>query len=116
MTIRNMNLLFRWDNPDRIPDNIVRAQKYLDNAVLKDTDPYVPMRTGVLKKSGVLGTRIGSGLVEYVAPYAWKCYYGVHIRFSKSRHPLAQAKWFEASKAVNKNKWLEQVRSFARRR
>lgn len=53
----------------------------LDNAVLKDTDKYVPMRTGVLKKSGVLGTRVGSGEIVYIAPYAKKCYYGVTIRF-----------------------------------
>lgn len=116
MTFRNMNLLFRWNRPDRIPDNVERAQKFLDSTVLKDTDPYVPMRTGVLKKSGILGTRIGSGLIEYIAPYARKCYYGVHIRFNKFYHPLAQAKWFEASKAVNKDKWIRQVRSFADRR
>ena len=106
---------FFWNNRDRMPSNLERAQAYLDNAVLKDTDKYVPMRTGVLKKSGVLGTRVGSGEIVYIAPYAKKCYYGVTIRFSKSRHPLAQAKWFEASKAVNKRTWIAQVRKIAGR-
>lgn len=105
-----------WTNRDRFPQSCARAQKYLDNAVLKDTDKYVPMRTGVLKKSGILGTRIGSGLIEYAAPYAKKMYYGVTIHFSKSRHPLAQAMWFEASKAVNKAQWLREVRRIAGRR
>lgn len=97
----------------RTAENLARAQKYLDSTVLKDTDKYTPMHTGFLKKSGVLGTRIGSGLVEYIAPYARKCYYGVNIKFRKTMHPLAQAKWFEASKAVNKAAWLTAVRRIA---
>lgn len=109
------NLSFLWNNRNRLPANMRRAQAYLDNAVLKDTDKYVPMRTGTLKKSGVLGTQIGSGEIDYIAPYAKPCYYGVNIRFSKSRHPLAQAKWFEASKAVNKRSWIAGVRKIAGR-
>ena len=106
----NLSANFRWNNRNRIPQNIEKAQKYLDSQVLKDTDKYVPMRTGILAKSGILGTRIGSGEIEYIAPYARKLYYGVTIRLSKSRHPLACAKWFEASKAVNKRSWLTEVR------
>ena len=107
---------FEWHDRKRLPDNYKRAQAYLDNAVLKDTDKYVPMRTGILARSGMLGTRIGSGVIEYIAPYAKKLYNGVNIRFSKSRHPLAQAKWFEASKAVNKQSWLTGVRRIAGKR
>lgn len=109
----NLNAQFRWNDRNRIPQNIERAQKYLDSQVLKDTDKYVPMRTGILAKSGILGTRIGSGEIEYSAPYAKRMYYGVTIRFSKSRHPLACAKFFEASKAVNKKSWLTEVRRIA---
>ena len=109
----NLSANFRWNNRNRIPQNIEKAQKYLDSQVLKDTDKYVPMRTGILAKSGILGTRIGSGEIEYIAPYARKLYYGVTIRLSKSRHPLACAKWFEASKAVNKRSWLTDVRRIA---
>ena len=85
----NINAEFQWNNRNRISGNIERAQKYLDSQVLKDTDKYVPMRTGILAKSGIIGTRIGSGEIEYSAPYARKVYYGVNINFSKSRHPLA---------------------------
>ncbi len=109
----DLNAHFQWHDRDRIPRNVMRAQKYLDNIVLKDTDKYVPMRTGILAKSGIIGTRIGSGELEYSAPYARKVYYGVNINFSKSRHPLAQAKFFEASKAVNKKSWLAGVRRIA---
>lgn len=109
----NLNAHFQWNNRNRIPQNVEQAQKYLDSQVLKDTDKYVPMRTGILVKSGILGTRIGSGEIEYIAPYAKKLYYGVTIKLSKSRHPLACAKWFEASKAVNKRSWLAEVRKIA---
>ena len=112
----DLNVSLRWHDRDRVSDNTQAAQAYLDSAVLRDTDKYVPMRTGVLKKSGILGTRIGSGHIEYIAPYAKKLYYGTRIRFSTSRHPLAQAKWFEASKAVNKQSWLAAVRRIAGRR
>ncbi len=107
---------FKWHNRKRLPENYKRAQAYLDSAVLKDTDKYVPMRTGILARSGILGTRIGSGIIEYIAPYAKKLYYTMHARFSRSRHPLAQAKWFEASKAVNKKSWLTGVRQIAGKR
>lgn len=109
----NLDAHFQWNDRNRIPQNVIRAQKYLDSQVLKDTDKYVPMRTGILVKSGILGTRLGSGEIEYIAPYAKKLYYGATIRFSKSRHPLACAKWFEASKAVNKRSWLTEVRRIA---
>lgn len=52
-----------------------KVQKYIDNEVLRLSDPYVPFDTGVLKMSGKLGTVIGSGLVMYVAPYAHQQYY-----------------------------------------
>lgn len=109
----SVNANFEWNNRDRISGNIERAQKYLDSQVLKDTDKYVPMRTGILAKSGIIGTVIGSGELEYSAPYARRVYYGVNINFSKSRHPLACAKFFEASKAVNRKSWLDEVRRIA---
>ncbi len=84
-----------------------RAQKYIDNEVLKDSDEYVPMRTGNLRNSGIRGTVLGSGMVVYNAPYAAKCYYGTHIKFSKNLHPKATAQWFEKAKAVNRQKWID---------
>ena len=52
-----------------------KVQKAVDSEVLRRSDPYVPMDTGFLKKSGVLGTKIGSGEVVYNAVYANKNYY-----------------------------------------
>lgn len=85
-----------------------RAQQWLDNEVLKDCDPYVPMRTGNLVRSGQRGTRLGSGQVVYNAPYAAKCYYG-NFKFSKDKHPQATRQWFEKAKASCRNKWISGV-------
>ena len=85
------------------------AQKYLDNEVLKDSDPYVPMDTGNLRNSGIRGTTLGSGQVVYNAPYAQKCYYAKSTHFSPAKHPQACAQWFEKAKAIHKKKWLAGV-------
>lgn len=55
--------------------NFKEAQKYVDSETLRLCDPYVPFRSGKLKESGILGTVIGSGVVEYIAPYAKEQYY-----------------------------------------
>lgn len=52
-----------------------RVQRYVDSEVLRLTDPYVPMLTSALKKSGITGTVIGRGEVIYKAPHARKNYY-----------------------------------------
>jgi hypothetical protein len=52
-----------------------KVQKVIDSEVLRRSDPYVPFRSGALKKSGTLGTKIGSGEVVYNAIYARKQYY-----------------------------------------
>lgn len=53
-----------------------RVQMFIDNEVLRRSNPYMPMQTGLLQKSGILGTKIGSGEVSYNSPYARYLYYG----------------------------------------
>lgn len=60
---------------DRGLDQGGRVQRYVDSEVLRLTDPYVPMQTGALKKSGITGTVVGSGVVIYKAPHARRNYY-----------------------------------------
>lgn len=60
-------------NPDFVPDyagRFSRAQKYIDSEVLRLSVPYLPFQSGMLEKSGILGTIIGSGEVTYDSPYA----------------------------------------------
>ena len=48
-----------------------RVQRYIDQAVIDDTRPYVPASPDrTLEFSAQLSTEIGSGLVVYNTPYA----------------------------------------------
>ena len=70
--------VFEW-SPRAEPDwdgRFALAQKVVDSAVLRYSAPYVPLETGTLNRSGVLGTKIGSGEVVWNAPYARFLYYG----------------------------------------
>lgn len=73
-----------------------QAQKFVDSEVLRYSDPYTPRDTGMLILSGKLGTVIGSGEVEYLAPYARRLYYGKDMRFRGA--PMRGALWFERMK------------------
>ena len=93
----------------RLSGQVGKAQKWLDNEVLQDCQPYVPMRTGNLMNSGISGTKLGSGEVVYNAPYSRRMYYGKHFNFSKLKHPQACAQWFEKAKSVHKEDWRNGV-------
>ena len=86
-----------------------RAQKWLDNEVLKDSAPFVPRLTGELERSGIEGTEIGSGLLVYNREYAAPQYYG-NFQHSKQAHPQATRLWFETAKSINKAKWTAGVK------
>lgn len=47
-----------------------RVQKYIDNFVLEQSEPYMPHKTGMLIASGTSSTKIGSGKVIWNTPYA----------------------------------------------
>ena len=53
------------------------GQKWLDNEVIRQMDPYTPDLNGVLKLSIRYGSVIGSGHLVQATPYARYQYYGV---------------------------------------
>ena len=81
----------------------------LDYAVKRDTDPFVPMDTGMLARSVQTTSPSGSGEVVYNTPYAHRLYYGLSFAFKKVHHPLATAQWFEEAKAVHGKRWVAEV-------
>ena len=88
-----------------------KVQKFIDSEVLRRCDPYVPMDTGMLKKSGILGTVIGSGKIVYTAPYARKQYYSTHFKHKKAnKSGLRGTYWFERMKADQKDDILRGVK------
>lgn len=110
----------------RIANKTDIAGRITAEQVRKDTSQYVPMLTGSLDdRTIVKGTSI-----IYPGPYARYLYYGKvmvdpdtgstyakpgatkvltdrNLVFTKDFHGQAQAFWFEASKAQNKDKWLQ---------
>lgn len=99
---------------NRFSPKFQKAQKWLDNEVLKDCGPYVPFRTGTLEGSGIRGTVIGSGDINYNAPYANSCYYALERNFSHAKHPQATAQWFEKAKAVKQKNWKDGTEKIVR--
>jgi hypothetical protein len=90
-----------------------RVQVYVDNKVLRKCDPYVPMDTGTLKKSGILGTVVGSGEVVYNAPYARKQYYTNKGNGNHNKSGLRGSYWFERMKNDHKRDILDGARKIA---
>jgi hypothetical protein len=118
----------------KVPKNVLekrvaKANKWLCEEIIKDTDPFVPARTRALAMNV---QRHGHAIV-YASPYARFQYYvkvmidpatgstfapkGVRkvlterdLQYSKAVHKHAQSHWFEASRAVNEGHWREGVR------
>ncbi len=116
------NVRLKW-NPDFVPKwqgQFDAAQVFIDNEVLRLSDPYLPMQSGMLKKLGILGTIPGSGEVVWNGPYARYLYYGKVMvgRAPKKltdkdltfhggdESPPRGAFWFERMKADKKEQIL----------
>ncbi len=117
-------LHFSWDpnfNGD-MKKRFSDAQAYVDQNCIRYMDKFTPMRTGQLKRSVTIGTKIGTGRIEYASPYARYQYYGklmvssitgsafarqgekkvltsIDLTYDTSSHPLAGPFWFERMKS-----------------
>lgn len=116
---RDGQMIFQLDS-SRFAGQYDRAQKWLDNQVLTDCTPLVPFRDGDLRKSGILGTEIGSGEVCWDSPYARYQYYGKVMVGSPPKEVTdidlqyhtegTCAFWFEEAKSANKQAWINGVK------
>lgn len=102
--IKFTGITFDSDFRQKTESNFEKCQKFVDSEVLRLSDPYVPMKTGMLKKSGISGTVIGSGVVEYTAPYAKRQYY------TNSGKGQRGKLWFERMKADHKDEIMKKAR------
>lgn len=110
-------------------ERYISAQEFIDSEVLRDCEPYVPFRAGILVFSGITGTKIGSGTVSWTTPYARYQYMGIlyvpspfggpNIKTSRKLkyHGGGKrgARWFDRSKEVNKEKWIKGAAAIAAR-
>lgn len=98
-------LTWNKDFAPRRKQNFTRAQKFVDSEVLRYCSALVPFQTGMLDKSGKLGTTIGSGVVQYIAPYAAHQYYNTAT--SRPYDANRGSKWFERMKVAYKKDILK---------
>ena len=104
--------ILRWNkNAPPTEENFGKLQTYIDNTVVRHMDAYVPMRTGMLKKSVILGSRMGSGELVFIAPYAHKRYYGKNGRLVGKRG----SRWFQRMWAARRYAIIREVKNFVRR-
>lgn len=115
----NGNMIFQLDSSRFAMQNSL-AQKWLDNQVLTDCTPLVPLRDSDLRKSGETGTQIGSGEVCWNSIYARYQYYGkvmvgpppkrvtdIDLNYKTEG---TSAFWFEEAKSANKRSWINGVK------
>ncbi len=72
-------------------------QRVVDEAVIRECDPYVPMDMGTLKDSALINTVRGSGRVVYKTPYARRLYYNPQYHFNGQ--PMRGGMWFHRAMA-----------------
>lgn len=111
---------------------VKKAEKILAEQVLKDTDPFVPAKTGTFSKLAyTVGNEIiytgdqarylyeGKVMVDeegdgprYYPSIGWRYRKGSKLHaidknlvFTTDMHPDAQSHWMEASEAKNGDKW-----------
>lgn len=114
---KNETVIVEFNNEQikrKIKNGTSNAQKVLDSVVLADSNRFIPFKEGVLEKSGIIHTVIGSGYVVWKTPYAKAQYYG-HPNKSHQKNPNATMKWFETAKARFKEKWIRMVENEYRR-
>lgn len=79
-----------------IKKGLSNAQEFVDSECIRRMNPETPRRTGVLIKSATLGTVVGSGEINQIAPYARRQYF----------EHKEKSYWFERMKNRHKDSIL----------
>lgn len=94
-------------NPNFKPNmesGFANAQEFVDSECIRRMNPETPRRTEVLVKSATLGTVIGSGEINQIAPYARRQYY----------EHKEKSRWFERMKNRHKDSILKGAAKYAK--
>ena len=95
----NVTAKLEW-NPGFAPSmekGFSKAQEFVDSECIRRMNPETPRRTGALIKFAMLGTVIGSGQINQIAPYARRQYY----------EHKEKSYWFERMKNRHKDSILK---------
>lgn len=88
-----------WSNgfKEKYTQNFDKKQAYVDQECIRRMAPETPRRSGALIKSATLGTKIGSGEIHQIVPYARRQYY----------EHREKSYWFERMKNRHKDAILK---------
>ena len=89
---------FRSGFGKEMTGNVQQWQKALDSEVMRLMEPYMPLDTGMMIKSMMVTTVIGSGRVEVNTPYAMAVLRG-KSSVGRPTGPLRGPQYFERFKA-----------------
>lgn len=84
------------------PEKLHRTQKFIDNEILRRSNPLVPFDSGVLKDSGKFGTHPGTGIIRYTAPYAKRQYFAGKASNQRGRKWVRRM-WLSQRKQILKD-------------
>ena len=106
-----IKVVLQWDKSfgPEWTERFSTVQARFDTEVLRLTDKYVPMQTGLLRRSAQMASDIGGGELVWATPYAGQQYY--HTRQTRPYSPTAGAYWGQRMKADN----LGHLAGFARK-
>ena len=90
-----------------------KAQRFVDSEVLRRSEPYTPLLTGTLVRTGILGTDVGSGRVSWIAPYAKQQYRHGRLPGTSKTGPLRGRLWFERMKEAHGKKIIADAKKIA---
>lgn len=96
-----------------IKDNLESAKKATLERMVKDTEPYVPYKTGNLNANVSINTTASS--ITYEAEYATYAFNpatssGKPKQYTKETHPQAQGFPFEKAVMEHEDDWVETFR------
>jgi hypothetical protein len=107
-----MKMEWRKEFRARHQNRYDRAQNFVDSEVIRQSEPYIPLLTGTLKKSGLLGTVPGNGEVAWIVPYARANYYSAR-KVGSATGPLRGPYWFQRMKEVKGESIIKKARKIA---
>lgn len=85
------------DFSDKHEQSFEKKQAFIDQECIRRMNPETPRLLGALVKSATLGTAIGSGEINQIAPYARRQYY----------EHKEKSYWFERMKNRHKDSILK---------
>lgn len=102
MTVEGMTVKLKWSSAfaKNRADQFNRRQAFVDSECIRRMAELTPRDTGMLVKSAILGTAIGSGEIHQIAPYARRQYY----------EHKEKSYWFERMKNRHKDAILKGVK------